>query len=160
MVTLNKKQSNKFIKKMIKKETSPISKKDKKLARDVKKTMEQLEIERKYNPTIKKIDNGLCARCHKNKATITYAESVLNWSHGYSELICQECYDKIKYDNTWYKEGRKDAIKEEVKFLKTLLQTKELSRARARDTGRNTIPDMYDFLINERLDELASMEKL
>jgi hypothetical protein len=133
MVTLKGKQADKFVKKMIKKETSPISKADKKLAEDIKKNMlkltveehkeqrdkERQELEDKYNPTILKKNDGLCARCHKNKGTITYAESILDWNHGFSEFICMECYNKIKHNNTWYKEGFKegyDKAKEEEKI--------------------------------------------
>ena len=65
------------------------------------------ELEDKYNPTIPKKNDGLCVRCHKNKATMDYANSVLEWSHGFGERICQECYDKQKHENTWYKEGYK-----------------------------------------------------
>lgn len=124
MVTLKGKQADKFIKKMIKRENSPISKKDKKLARDIEDTMSKLqvvesdddrrrrEIEEKYNPTIQKKDDGICSRCHKNKATINYTDSIMSWTHGFIERICQECYDKMKHENNWYKEGRKDVVKD------------------------------------------------
>lgn len=45
----------------------------------------------------------------------------------------------------------------EMQFLKSLLQTKDqkrLSKARTQDTGRKTIPDMYDRKIKERIKEL------
>lgn len=139
MVTLKGKNADRFIKKMIKNENSPISKADKKLAREVKDTMSKLtiinhddeerkrklaevkrkrkEIEDKYNPTIPKVDDGLCSRCKKNKATINYTDSIMSYTHGFIERICQECYDKMKHENAWYKEGRKDVMKE-LKKLK------------------------------------------
>ena len=45
MVTLKGKDADRFIRKMIKKESSPISKKDKKLARDIDETMSKLKVE-------------------------------------------------------------------------------------------------------------------
>lgn len=114
MVTLKGKQADKFIKKMIKKETSPISKKDKKLAREIKENMSKLiesdakrrkEIEDKYNPTIPKSKPGFCERCKINKATMDYTDSIMSFAHGMIERICQECYDKMKRENPWYKEG-------------------------------------------------------
>jgi hypothetical protein len=129
MVTLKGKDADRFIRKMIKKENSPISKKDKKLARDVKETMSKLhvvesyedrrrrEIEEKYNPTIKKIDDGLCQRCRKNKATINYTDSIMSYTHGFVEHICKSCYDKIKKSNIWYKAGRKEMLKEVKKMI-------------------------------------------
>lgn len=156
MVTLNKKESNKFVKVMLKKEKEPFLKKDKKLAKELKENMSKLQVN----------DYGLCQKCKKNKATITYANSILDYTHGFSESICQGCYDKIKKDNTWYKEGReecrKEFMQEEIKFLKTMLQTKgqkELSKARTQDTGKNTIPDIYDIKINRRIKELRKLDK-
>ena len=52
----------------------------KKLKKQNKLTEEQKkrkEIEDKYNPTIPKKDDGLCVRCHKNKATINYTDSIM-----------------------------------------------------------------------------------
>lgn len=103
----------------------------------------------------------LCVRCNKNKATITYATSVLDWSHGYGERICRECYDKQKEESPWYIEGRNDRIDEEILFLKSMLQTKgqkALSQARTQDTGRATIPDMYDRKIKERINQLEEIK--
>lgn len=124
MVTLKGKDADRFIKKMIKKENSPISKKDKKLARDIEETMSKLqvvesdddrrrrEIEEKYNPTIPKSKPGFCERCKINKATINYTDSLMSYAHGFVEHICRECYDKEKHSNTWYKEGYKDGFKD------------------------------------------------
>jgi len=107
--------------------------------------------------------NDICVRCKKNKATITYANSILDWTHGFAQRICKECYDKEKRSNTWYKEGRKESIEDEIKFLKSLLQDKtqkKLSKARTQDTGRKTIPDMYDRIIKERVRLLDSQLRL
>lgn len=98
--------------------------------------------------------NDLCVRCKKNPATMTYAVSVTDWTHGHGERICQECYDKQKKESAWYIEGKKCAMQEEMKFLRSLLQTrsqKDLSQARTQDTHRATIPDMYDNKIKERI---------
>jgi hypothetical protein len=46
----------------------------------------------------------------------------------------------------------------EIQFLKSLLQNKQqkkLSKARTQDTGRKTIPDMYDQKIKARIKELT-----
>lgn len=45
MVTLNKKESNRLVRKMLKKEKSPISKQDKKIAREI------MKVTRKINQT-------------------------------------------------------------------------------------------------------------
>ena len=105
---------------------------------------------------------GLCSRCKKNKATIKYTDSYLSFAHGFIENICQECYDKMKEESPWYQQGRKDIIKNEIKFLKSMLQTKigkKLSEARTQDTGRKTIPDMYDIKIKKRIKELEDVKK-
>ena len=52
-----------------------------------------------------KSNDNLCQRCKKNEATLNYADSYLNATHGFIEHICQECYDKIRDNNAWYKEG-------------------------------------------------------
>jgi len=100
-----------------------------------------------------------CSRCKKNKATITYANSVMDFAHGFSERICQTCYDNQKKANGWYKAGRVEAIDEEIKFLDSLLQDKtqkKLSDARRQDTKRNTIPDLYDIKIKKRIKTLKT----
>jgi protein-arginine kinase activator protein McsA len=35
-----------------------------------------------------------CQRCQKNEATITYTDSVLSYTHGFTEQICVDCYRK------------------------------------------------------------------
>ena len=55
------------------------------------------------------------------------------------------------------KEGRKQALKKELKFLKSMLQDKagkKLSKARRQDTGRRTIPDCYDLRLKERIAQI------
>jgi len=130
MVTLKGKEAERFIKKMISKEKKPISKKDKKLAKEVIENMSKLkvvesdddkrrrELEEKYNPTIKKVDDGICSRCRKNKATINYTDSIMCYTHGFIENICQECYDKMKHKNTWYKEGKKETLDKVKKLIR------------------------------------------
>jgi superfamily II helicase len=106
MVTLNKKESNKFVKAMLKKEKEPISEADKRLALEVKYNMSKLQV-----------DDGLCQRCRKNKATINYTDSIMSYTHGFVEHICKSCYDKIKKSNTWYKAGRKEILDEVKKLI-------------------------------------------
>jgi hypothetical protein len=129
MVTLKGKDADRFIKKMLKREKSPISKKDKKLAKQIKKNMSKLtvvesdndrrrrELQEKYNSTIKKVDDGLCSRCRKNKATINYTDSIMSYTHGFVEHICKNCYNKIKKSNIWYKSGKKEILDNEIKWL-------------------------------------------
>ena len=69
----------------------------------------------------KKEHTQLCSRCKKNEATITYASSIMDFAHGFSERICQTCYDNQKKANGWYKAGRVEAIDDEIKFLNSLL---------------------------------------
>ena len=102
----------------------------------------------------KKEPMQLCSRCKKNEATITYASSIMDFAHGFSERICQTCYDNQKKANGWYKAGRVEAIDDEIKFLNSLLQTpsqKKLSNFRRQDSERNTIPDIYDIKIKKRI---------
>jgi hypothetical protein len=138
MVTLNKKESNRFIKKMLKKEKQPITKKDREFAKTIKKNMSKImvtlkdeeeikkakikedkrrqELADKYNPMLR-VNGKLCSRCQKNRATVNYANSILDWNHGFGERICQTCYDKIKHENSWYKEGRKDMYDEVITMI-------------------------------------------
>jgi protein-arginine kinase activator protein McsA len=55
-------------------------------------------------------DLGICVRCKKNKATLTYTDNVLSFVHGFKERICQECYDNQMRESNWYKQGLKVAI--------------------------------------------------
>ena len=34
----------------------------------------------------------LCMRCKKRKATITYCDSIISYTHGLTENICKDCY--------------------------------------------------------------------
>ena len=63
----------------------------------------------------------LCVRCKKNKASINFTNSITDFTHGFVEHICKSCYDKIKHDNTWYKEGKKETIE----LIKEILSKKE-----------------------------------
>jgi hypothetical protein len=63
------------------------------------------------------IESKICSRCKKNKATMQYAESVMDFTHGFVENICDECYEKQKKANPWYKSGREDMLKEVEKAI-------------------------------------------
>jgi len=47
----------------------------------------------------------ICSDCKQEQATITYGKSMLDVTHGFTKEICQRCYNKIRDNNTWYKEG-------------------------------------------------------
>jgi superfamily II helicase len=63
---------------------------------------------------------GICVRCKKNKASMTFAQSALDFAHGFTERICQECYDEMMKESNWFKEGKKEVVKD----LKALLRNK------------------------------------
>lgn len=42
----------------------------------------------------KRIKNKTCSDCKKKKATIEFCNSVLEWTHGFSEFLCVDCYKK------------------------------------------------------------------
>jgi protein-arginine kinase activator protein McsA len=86
------------------------------------------EIEDKYNPTIPKSKPGFCERCKVNKATMNYTDSIMSYAHGFVEHICQECYDKEKHNNTWYKEGKKDERREILKLMDEWADEKDITR--------------------------------
>ena len=73
------------------------------------------EIEEEDFMTIKEGD--ICTRCKKNKATLVYTNSQMDFIHGFTEKICQECYDKQMKESDWYKQGiqsERARIKEEI----------------------------------------------
>jgi len=75
-------------------------------------------IEEEGFPTLK--ENDICTRCEKNKATLIYTDSQMDFIHGFTEKICQECYDKQMKESNWYKQGiqsERARIKEEIKKL-------------------------------------------
>lgn len=68
----------------------------------------------------------LCSRCKKNKATILYANSITDFTHGFMENICQGCYDKQMMDDGWYQTGRREAFEEIEKKIKKIFYLKGL----------------------------------
>jgi uncharacterized membrane-anchored protein YjiN (DUF445 family) len=58
-----------------------------------------------------KIKEDICEICKKNKATINYANSPLDFAHGFVRRICKSCYNKIMKDNEWYKCGVKNTVR-------------------------------------------------
>lgn len=60
-------------------------------------------------------EQKVCVRCKKNKATMTYANSQLDAIHGFTQEICQECYDKQMKESGWYKAGKEQAKQDERK---------------------------------------------
>ncbi len=66
-------------------------------------------------------------------------------------ICCQGCY------RLGEKAGKEEGKREELKFLRSILQSKnikELSKVRTQDTGRKTIPDMYDAIIKQRIKQI------
>jgi len=47
----------------------------------------------------------ICSDCKQEPATINYAESILDLTHGFNRWICQKCYNNIRDNNIWYKQG-------------------------------------------------------
>ena len=85
-------------------------------------------------------EKDLCVRCKKNKSTITFANSTMDYIHGFKENICKRCYDKIRDKNSWFQQGKKigrqgqkkdvlklidEDIKIQKKFLKKQPQNKK-----------------------------------
>jgi protein-arginine kinase activator protein McsA len=61
---------------------------------------------------MKQTKEEICERCKKNKSTLTYAATSLHFGHGFTERICQECYDNQMKESEWYKQGYQEAKKE------------------------------------------------
>jgi len=68
-----------------------------------------------------KKEKDLCVMCKKNKATITFANSTMDYIHGFASRICQQCYDEIRNKNPWFQEGkiigREEQKKEVLKLI-------------------------------------------
>lgn len=62
-----------------------------------------------------------CEKCKKGKAVITYAESILDYSHGFTKEICRKCYIEI-------------IEKELCKIQKNLIKQKKLFK---KETSQN-----------------------
>lgn len=62
-------------------------------------------------------NNTLCQICHKNKATINYADGWMEFTHGFVKKICSDCYDNITKNSEWYKRGCRDTIKRVLKII-------------------------------------------
>jgi len=91
------------------------------------------EYTRQLNGKRNKKEKDLCVRCKKNKATITFTNSMTDYIHGFTERICKQCYIKIREKNTWFQEGeiigreeqKKDVLKlidEDIKIQKEFLK--------------------------------------
>lgn len=59
----------------------------------------------------------ICSRCNVNPATMQYTNSIMDFTHGFVENICQECYDKQMRKNPWYKKGKQEAIEAELAWM-------------------------------------------
>ena len=76
--------------------------------------------------TVEKIK--ICSDCKQEPATINYAESILDLTHGFNRWICQKCYNNIRDNNIWYKQGfqtgenskHKSDLQQELVLLKDL----------------------------------------
>lgn len=54
----------------------------------------------------KEKDLGICKRCKKEKAVLIFAESFFHFSHGFTENLCQECYDKMQREHPLFQQGQ------------------------------------------------------
>ncbi len=75
----------------------------------------------------------LCQRCKKNEATIEYAEGTMAVVHGFTEYICQECFDNQQKATPLYKKARDQAFKDVLgvideweKLNKKVLKTEDI----------------------------------
>jgi hypothetical protein len=59
-----------------------------------KKQKEEKPEEKKEEPKVepKKAEPIICESCGKNIATIKYCNSALEFTHGFVENICKDCY--------------------------------------------------------------------
>ena len=57
----------------------------------------------KTEKELKEEDLGICVTCKKNKATMTFCESSLHFSHGFKQNICESCFKKIQKAYTLWK---------------------------------------------------------
>jgi hypothetical protein len=57
----------------------------------------------------------LCRRCNKREGVINYAASIMDFTHGFSEHICRQCYIKI-LENTF--NNAKKELNKQKKLLK------------------------------------------
>lgn len=96
----------------------------------------------------------LCVRCKKSKATLTYSNSQMDMIHGFTERICQECYDKQVKESNWYKQGFKEGKQEtETKILGII------DRKRFISTPRDTFNQGYARAVQEIKKELTQKIK-
>ena len=97
-------------------------------SKDVMGVCKKFEAVTKSDTTLKE-DLGVCVRCKKNKATLVFTESVLNYIHGFKENICQECYDKMSEETPLYKkafkEGKEKTKDEIIKMIEDVFEKRE-----------------------------------
>ncbi|MEK6881571.1 MAG: hypothetical protein AABY22_18255 [Nanoarchaeota archaeon] len=60
---------------------------------------------------------GVCIRCGINEATLVFTESTLAYVHGFTENLCQQCYDKIQKEDPLYKLATSDERKRISKII-------------------------------------------
>ena len=84
----------------------------------------------------------ICSDCKQEPATINYAESILDLTHGFNRWICQKCYDNIRDNNIWYKQGfqagenskHKSDLQQELVLLKDLVDKEMIGEEDGNET--------------------------
>jgi len=121
----------------------------------------------------------ICSDCKQEPATINYAESILDLTHGFNRWICKKCYDKIRDNNPWYKQGfqagenskHKSDLQQELEKWEEVNKVMPEIKSRAKAycgtmTNGTVLPTPRDWLKNkvqERINliknELKEIEK-
>lgn len=65
---------------------------------------------------------GKCSVCGKEKDIMTYADSIMDYVHGFKKEVCEECADKLMKDSPLYQRGRRDGISEERQRLLRMIE--------------------------------------
>lgn len=81
------------------------------------KTDDKLKEEIKEEDFMTLKEDDICVRCKKNKAILIYTNSQMDFIHGFTENICQECYDKQMRESGWYKQGRQEATQDFLNLI-------------------------------------------
>jgi protein-arginine kinase activator protein McsA len=93
----------------------------------------------------------ICSDCKQEPATINYAESILDLTHGFNRWICKKCYDKIRDNNPWYKQGFQAG--ENSKHKSDLQRELEFLESPIKENSKNWVKERIN-LIKKKLKEI------